>query len=261
MSAAKKFCFNEWKNSIASTSAPTIEANDDLAIDFDASNISSNCEIFITNSGHRNITTPLVSYDDCVLQMVSQPDEELIPPLGSAHFIFTAIHFAECRSTEKQVRFMFGDGRLLTRTIRINYGNEARRNGLDITKRKNCFYDIPEVFIKATRTSCVPSQIFDAVDCLVPAYDEMNYENYGARFHGLLYLEELWQKNEYLRLQRKSVFFRKTGAFFEFDFPAMQRLPIAIGKLRNEFLLVVGSMLALVKSISCCIVTKQATKL
>lgn len=230
MAEAKRFCYDKWEQSIASTCRPTIDANDNLEIDFNESNISSECEIFITNSGYRSASGPLISYDDCILQLIQKPDDDGIPPFGTAHFIFTAIYFAERCSSKEQIRFMFGDGRILVRTIQINYRND-KNNVVSKVNQKKCFYDIPDVFIDATKPTSLQSEIFDAVDCLVPAYDEMNFENYGARFHGLLYLEELRLRNEYSRLQHKKIYFRRADDFYELDLTFGLRFPLAIGKL------------------------------
>lgn len=232
MSASKRFRFSEWRNSLAPPDNSLIEINDDLSIEFDESQNSSTCEILIKNYGYRKITIAGVQYERLLLQLTHEPESGAIEPFGFVNYSFKAIHFTDRRISSAVVRFLFADHdqKVITRTISVSYNNNARNTGMNILNRTKFFYDIPQVFIEATDPTLQPSKINDLVDALVPAFNEMIYENYQAHFHGLLYLEEIAIKREYEHLVRKNVAFRENGNYFEVDFKHSQRLLLGIGK-------------------------------
>lgn len=221
----------QWRDNLAGASRPQISANDDLRIDFDESHNSTTCDIFLCNQSNQEISVPNVSYDDCLLIKTSEPVDEMISPFDTLHYSFTAIHYAEKRVASTRVMFLLHDGSIFIRTIRINYGNDARHTSLGIVRRRRNLYDIPEAFVTAT-SSWSP---MNDVDCLVPSYEEMDYDKYQAHFHGLLYLEELNLKNQYKRLERADIFLRDNGNFHEFVYPRVQRPAMIIGKLILPF--------------------------
>lgn len=229
MSASKRFRFAEWTRSLATPNVSSIEITDDLTINFDDCQNSSTCEIWIQNYGQQNVTIAGVSYENNLLQLAREPECKTIESFDLVNYSFQAIHFTDRRMASAAIRLFFADEKMITRTILIDYNNNARRS-LNILDRKKCFYDIPQVFIEATDPTYMPSKIIDLVDALVPTFDELVYENYQAHFHGLLYLEERCVNGEYAHLVKKGVAFRKEGNYFELDYPHSRRLMIGIGK-------------------------------
>lgn len=231
MNAPKRFCFAEWRRSISAPQFSLIEIDDELKIGFDEYQSSTLCEILVKNHGQQCVTIAAITYEDNLLQLAQEPECKTIQPFGVISYSFKAIHFTRTRMASAVVRFLFADEKVVTRTIIIDYNNNALIAGSIILNRKKNFYDIPAVFIEATDSRLAQSKISDSVDALVPTFDEMMYENYQAHFHGLLYLEELYINREYAQLVRRNVAFRRNGNHFELDYEhSTHRLNIAIGK-------------------------------
>lgn len=100
------------------------------------------------------------------------------------------------------------------------------------TERKKQYYYVPQEFIEAT-SSLSKSQIFDAIDNLVPPHDKLDYKSYKRHFHGVLYLEELHFQRELVKFRRDEAYFRVVDSYYGLHFQDVMSLRpgIQIGSL------------------------------
>lgn len=230
MSAPAEFSYDAWKSTIVSASANLVDVNDNLRIDFNEAKQSTTCDIKISNLDHSIISTPILRFNPFVFEIKSEPELELIPPFGSVFYSVVALHDATTRSTIKPIKFVFDNGYTITRTVRINFSNDAEQINTSRIQRKRRIFEVPDVFVEAKRPTLKPLETFNAIDCLVPSYEELMYLNYDAHFHGLLYLEELNLVNLYKRFQKTGIYFRENGMLYDFDYVDLHKPAMGIGK-------------------------------